>query len=209
MFLRFVGTILIFIGLISVYFNLIPGVPATIVCLFGVIFVILAQAFAPVLVTKQSDEEKKESDLAPKVQPRKVPFVKKIKASETKIKSGPSPVAQFIRNIDLSKAFENKWKTAFFVCVALLVISNLLLVNSLINQTSSLTYLRHSHNNQIKANKVLGNLVIKSGWEYSQEDILNFLRQEYEYHPIVVKGNTIKMGSNSIEFENDILIEAQ
>lgn len=73
----------------------------------------------------------------------------------------------------------------------------------------SYTYLKVSYDDQVKANEVLGKLIVKGGQNYSQKDILHILRQEYPEGFIVEEGSTISMGQNYFEFDHDRLVKVR
>lgn len=111
--------------------------------------------------------------------------------------------------LKVMKTKMNKWKWAFFICLAVLLLSGLFFVYSAIDQSVSYTYLEVSYDDQVAANKVLGNLIVQGGKEYSQKDFLHLLRQAYPQEFIVEEGNMIIMGHNQFKFENDRLISAK
>ena len=99
----------------------------------------------------------------------------------------------------------NKWKAAFFATLTLLITSITLLGYATLDTGISYTYLEASYNEQVQANQVLGNLIVKGGQEYGQKDFLHLLRLTYPKEFIVEEGNKIIMGSNTFVFENDKL----
>jgi len=103
----------------------------------------------------------------------------------------------------------NKWKIAFFCCLVFLIASIIFFIYSTIDQSISYTYLKDSYDEQVKANKVLGNLIVKGSQKYSQKDILYLLRQEYPKAFIVEEKNIINIGSNKFEFEKDRLVRVR
>jgi hypothetical protein len=103
----------------------------------------------------------------------------------------------------------NKWKSAFFVSLALLVVVSCGLLYAVIDQGVSLTYMQVSYDDQVQANTVLGDLVVMGGQEYSQKDLVHLLRQEYPDAFIVEDGETISIGSNSFYFSHDRLESAR
>lgn len=103
----------------------------------------------------------------------------------------------------------NRWKVAFFTCLVFLILSNLLFVYSIIDQGVSYTYLEVSFDEQLHANEVLGNLIVRGGGNYSQKDFLHLLRQAYPNEFIVEKDNRISMGPNSFEFKYDRLVKVR
>ncbi|MCI5115952.1 MAG: hypothetical protein D3921_06785 [Candidatus Electrothrix sp. AW1] len=103
----------------------------------------------------------------------------------------------------------NKWKSAFWVCFVLLIFTNLFWGYSVINQAVSYSYLEVSFYEQKRANKVLGNLIVLGGKQFSQKDFLHLLRQAYPDEFIVEKDNRITMFPNTFEFENNRLSEVK
>ena len=102
-----------------------------------------------------------------------------------------------------------KWKVSFFVCLVLLILSNLFFVYNIIDLGISYTYLEESFSGELEANKVLGNLIVQGGNDYSQKDILHLLRQAYPDEFIVEEDNKIIMGPNTFEFKNDRLVNVR
>lgn len=103
----------------------------------------------------------------------------------------------------------NKWKVSFFICLALWVVTCVGAFYVLFDQAVSYSYLNTSYEDRVKANSVLGNLIVKGSSSYSQTDFLFLLRQAYPKELIVEEGNTISMGFNVFEFENNKLVKAQ
>ncbi len=99
----------------------------------------------------------------------------------------------------------NKWQGAFFLSLLLILLSVLFSVFLLLDNGTAYTYLEVSYNDQVEANEVLGNLIVKGGQQYSQKDFLRLLRQEYPDAFIVEEGNLIKVGTNVFEFQNNKL----
>lgn len=103
----------------------------------------------------------------------------------------------------------NKWKLAFWVCFALLISSNVVLIYGIFDQAVTITYMEQGFEDQIKANELLGNLIVKGGSQYSQEDFLHLLRQVYPEAFIVQEANVIAIGQNKFTFLNGKLISAK
>jgi len=103
----------------------------------------------------------------------------------------------------------NKWKLAFFVCLTLLIISSTVFIYNTIDLGISYTYLEVSYDDQVEANKVLGNLILRGGEDYTQKDFLHLLRLEYPEEFIVEENQKILMGSNSFEFEHNKLVRVR
>jgi len=101
----------------------------------------------------------------------------------------------------------NKWKVAFFFSFILFLISSFLLVFLALDNGTSYTYLKVSLDEQVSSNKVLGNLIVKGGQEYTQKDLLHLLRLEYPKEFIVEEGDIIKMNANSFEFHQGKLVK--
>ncbi len=103
----------------------------------------------------------------------------------------------------------NKWKIAFFVCIPITILSLLFSIYVLVDNGVSYAYLEVSYNDQLRANEVLGNLVVRGGREYTQKYFLHLLRQAYPEELIVEDGAAIQMGSNVFDFHNNTLIKAR
>lgn len=103
----------------------------------------------------------------------------------------------------------NRWKVLFFLCLPLLCITSLVTLFLLLDNGTAYTYLEVSYIDQLQANEVLGNLVVKGGQEYTQKDFLHLLRQEYPSEFIVEEGDIVKMGASSFEFQNNRLFKVR
>ena len=103
----------------------------------------------------------------------------------------------------------SKWKAAFFINLVVSICAVAFLFFELLDQGISYTYLEVGYDDQVTANEVLGNIIVKGGQEYSQKDFVHLLRQEYEDAFIVEEGNTVTMGFNSFVFENDRLVSVK
>jgi len=99
----------------------------------------------------------------------------------------------------------SKWKISFFVCLIIFAATFVLLIYNTIDLGVSYTYLEQSYDEQLQANKVLGNLIVKGSQQYTQKDFLHLLRLEYPDEFIVEEGNKIKMGWNVFTFKNNKL----
>jgi len=103
----------------------------------------------------------------------------------------------------------NKWKIAFLVSLPITFLSLVFSLFLLLDNGTAYTYLEVSYNDQVRANEILGNLIVKGGQEFTQKDFLHLLRQEYPDAFIVEEGNTIKIDRNVFEFQNNKLVKAQ
>jgi hypothetical protein len=101
------------------------------------------------------------------------------------------------------------WKISFFVCLAVWVLTLFAAFYILLDQAISYSYLSTSYQDKVKANSVLGNLIVKGSKSYNQKDFLFLLRQAYPNEFIVEEGNKISMGFNVFEFENNQLVKAE
>ena len=103
----------------------------------------------------------------------------------------------------------NKWKVAFFLSLPITLVVALFALFVLIDNGTSYTYLEVSYNDELQANKVLGNLIVKGAQDYNQQDFLHLLRQEYPDAFIVEERDLIKLGPNRFEFTNNKLSKAR
>lgn len=94
---------------------------------------------------------------------------------------------------------------AFFVCLAVFVGTSVSLIYNTIDLGVSYAYLEQTYDEQLQANKVLSNLIVRGGQQYTQKDFLHLLRLEYPDEFIVEQGNKITMGWNVFIFNNDKL----
>ena len=97
------------------------------------------------------------------------------------------------------------YKKAFFIALALLLISNVYWVYVFIDSAISYSYLKDSYNWESRTNSILGEIITNEGSEYSQQDVLHLLRQAYPEGFIVEEGNTIYMDGVKFEFSDNRL----
>lgn len=109
----------------------------------------------------------------------------------------------------MTETIGKRWKWAFFACLLYAIASNAYLVFGLIDAGISKAYFDASYEDGLKANAVLGELIVRGSKNYSQKDFLVLLRQAYPTEFIVEDGHKIAMGSNSFTFENDRLVRAR
>ena len=107
--------------------------------------------------------------------------------------------------VKCTRCYMNKWKIAFFLNFPILILSVLFSLFLLLDNGTSYTYLEVSYNDQLKANKVLGDLIVQGGQQYNQKDFLSLLRQQNPDAFIVEEGKVIKMDANSFEFQDNKL----
>ena len=103
----------------------------------------------------------------------------------------------------------NKWKISFFTSLIVSIFSIVFAVLVVLDNGISYTYLEVSYNDQLKANEVLGNIIVKGGEQYTQSDFLHLLRQAFPDELIVEEDNIIKIGFNTFEFKDNKLIKAR
>lgn len=101
------------------------------------------------------------------------------------------------------------WKAAFFVCLALLVVSNVYLFYQLLDSGTTITYTSDTMEKKDQAIKLLGEIIVEEGKAYSQKDVLFLLRQKYEDGFIVEDSNSISYQGIEFLFENDTLVSVQ
>jgi hypothetical protein len=103
----------------------------------------------------------------------------------------------------------NKWKIAFFTSLIVSIFTVVFALLVVLDNGISYTYLEVSYNDQLKANEVLGNIIVRGGEQYTQSDFLHLLRQAYPDELIVEEGNSIKMGFNTFEFKDNKLVKVR
>ncbi|MEJ2621630.1 MAG: hypothetical protein P8163_15625 [Candidatus Thiodiazotropha sp.] len=103
----------------------------------------------------------------------------------------------------------NRWKLSFWVCFALLILSNVTFIYTIFDQAVTISYMKQGYKDQTKAKQLLSNLVVKGGRAYSQKGFLHLLSQTYPEAFIVEEGNVITIGQNLFRFSNGILIDAK
>jgi hypothetical protein len=103
----------------------------------------------------------------------------------------------------------NRWKVAFFTSVAVSLCAVAYLIFEMAELGISYGYLQAGRDDLATSNRVLGQLVVSGGQDYSQKELLHLLRQEYPGAFIVEEGDTIRIGPNTFVFENDRLVSAK
>lgn len=101
----------------------------------------------------------------------------------------------------------NRWKTAFWLAAAVLVVSNLFWLYIALDAGISQTYLEASYDEQQKASADLGSLVVKGATKYSRKDVLHMLRRAKPSAFIVEEGDKIIFEGIVFRFESDRLVE--
>ena len=99
------------------------------------------------------------------------------------------------------------WKTAFFVCLILLVVSNVYLYFQLLDSGITNTYTSDTIEKQDEAIRLLGKIIVEEGKVYSQKDVLFLLRQKYPNGFIVEDSNTVSYEGIKFKFEQDSLVD--
>lgn len=99
----------------------------------------------------------------------------------------------------------NKWKVAFFVVLALMLVSNGYLLAQLIDSWVGYSYCVDSYNDEARRFDALGKLVVAGSGDYTQADILHLLRQTKPDAFIVEEGSMIHFEGISFEFTDDRL----
>ena len=102
-----------------------------------------------------------------------------------------------------------KWKWGFFVTLALLIATNAFWFYTVIDAGVTYTYQQVSLDDKSRAVKILGELIVKGGKEYSKKDILHILRQTYKGAFIVEEDNLINVEGVNFIFVNGKLSEVK
>ena len=99
-----------------------------------------------------------------------------------------------------------KWKSAFFVCLTFLIVSNVYLFYQLLDSGMTNTYTSDTLEKQDETIRLLGDIIVEEGKGYSQKDVLFLLRQKYQDGFIVEDSNRISYEGIEFIFQNDSLI---
>ena len=100
---------------------------------------------------------------------------------------------------------KNKWKIAFFTCLALLIVTSICSVYSVINQAVGYTYLSDSLNRANQDQKLLIDLIPK---ETSKKDLLFLLRQIRPDGFIVETKNHVRINALTFVYSDNDTIES-
>ena len=99
------------------------------------------------------------------------------------------------------------WKTLFYACLLLLIITNVSWFYKGLDMGISMTYQDASMEYQNKAFGVLGELVVEGFEDKSKKDFLLLLRGKYPDGFIVEEQDKITYAQIHFEFKNDSLVE--
>ena len=99
-----------------------------------------------------------------------------------------------------------KWRTLFYACLTLLIISNLFWLYKTIDAGTSITYQGVTIVNQEGVIEILGELIVDGAQNYSQKDVLHILRQKYPDGFIVERQDEVIYEGIHFEFKNDSLV---
>ena len=103
----------------------------------------------------------------------------------------------------------NRWKAAFFVALAIAVVSNVLWLMQAIDSGISYSYLADSYDHEKRRFESLGSLVVAGSADYSQADVLHLLRQADSDAFIVEEGQSITLDGIVLVFNDDRLAEVR
>ncbi|TGD70680.1 hypothetical protein E4634_20855 [Mangrovimicrobium sediminis] len=103
----------------------------------------------------------------------------------------------------------NRWKFAFLASCPILSVLVIVLLYGVIDQAVSIHYMEQGFDDLQRKNEVLGELIVRGGSEYSQEDFLFLLRQVYPEGFIVEDENKLKIGMNVFVFQEGRLSHAE
>lgn len=99
------------------------------------------------------------------------------------------------------------WKSAFFICLSLLIISNVYLFYQLLDSGITITYTSDTMEKQDEVIEILGEIIVSEGKDYSKKDILFLLRQNYPNGFIVEDSNTVCYEGVEFRFKQDSLVD--
>ena len=99
------------------------------------------------------------------------------------------------------------WKTAFFICLSLLIISNVYLVYQLLDSGITITYTSDTMEKQNEVIEILGEIIVSEGNDFSKKDVLFLLRQKYPNGLLVEDSNTVSYEGVAFRFEQDTLVD--
>lgn len=101
----------------------------------------------------------------------------------------------------------SRWKSAFWVCLILLVLSNIFWYYQLTDARVSYSYLSVTSQDRGKIIESLGKLIVKGANKYSEQDVLYLLRQANPKALIVQEANKITYEQIEFNFKDDKLVE--
>ena len=101
------------------------------------------------------------------------------------------------------------WKTAFFLCVLLLIASNIFWLYVVLDQSISYTYLGVSYDEQKQANEELGRLIVGGARSYSKKDLVHLLRLSKPDAFIVEEEDLVVYEGIYFRFSEDKLISVE
>lgn len=103
----------------------------------------------------------------------------------------------------------NKWKVSFFTSATLLVVTNAFWLLVTIDAGVTDSYQQASLEDQQRSIELLGDLVERSGSQYSRKDVLHILRQTRKNAFIVEGPNVIDIDGVRFHFVDDRLSEVR
>ena len=103
----------------------------------------------------------------------------------------------------------NKWKIAFWLCLSVLVVSNIYWIYQRIDSGVSFTYLTQSYEDRGRVIESLTDLVVQGAQPYSKQDILSLLRRANPDALIAEEEEQITVEGLVFRFENEVLIEVK
>jgi len=101
----------------------------------------------------------------------------------------------------------NKWKVSFFLCLLILIGTNIFWFLVTVDHGITYTYQQVSIEDQKNSISALGKLIIKGADGYGQKDILHLLRQSKPDAFIVEEGNSIIFEGSRFTFKDGKLVD--
>ncbi|MCB0324990.1 MAG: immunity protein 58 [Bdellovibrionales bacterium] len=100
----------------------------------------------------------------------------------------------------------NRWKFAFFVCLFLLMGTNVWWFYVTLDQAVSYTYLGQSYDEKKQVIQELGRLLVNGSKGYSKKDIVHLLRQSRPDALIVEENGLVIYENIEFRFADDKLV---
>ena len=100
----------------------------------------------------------------------------------------------------------NKWKIAFLLSMIILIASSLYLSYQFLDTGISNAYISDTVGKQDEVIKILGEILVEQGKEFSKKDVLFLLRNKYPEGFIVEDSSSIIYHGIEFTFEKDSLI---
>ena len=103
----------------------------------------------------------------------------------------------------------NRWKLAFYLCLSILVVSNMYWIYQRIDSGVSFTYLTQSYEDRGRVIESFADLVVEGAQVYSKKDILSLLRRANPDALIAEEEEKIILEGLVFNFKNEVLIDVK